>query len=190
MSRSKIFIFCLGNPGKEYDKTPHNLGFIFADRLTLFLSECINHKTAKQDYFKFNGNLHDIIISKPKTYLNLSGIAVKEMMSMHNFSSVTDFLQYVIIVYDDADIPMFKIKMKNGHGVCGHNGLRSVNNALQLKNHSVQKIALGCDSLKRRSSILSDYVLSKMSLEEYERWLEIIDNWLPSFISKIDSDGL
>lgn len=108
----------LGNPGDEYKNTRHNLGFIVLDN---YLTEknLINglKKDFKSEYLKFN----DCFFQKPLTYMNDSGVAIEQLMKYYKIS-VND----LYVIYDDMDMEVGKIRIKNSGKSGGHNGIKSI----------------------------------------------------------------
>lgn len=129
------------------------------------------------------------MVSKPQTYINLSGNAVEEMFFIKEIDPER-FISNIFIVYDDADLPMHQIRIKNGYGSGGHNGLRDINIALskirKKNNVESKKIALGCNNSARKRIKLNDYVLKVMSKADLDLWQKNLQAWIPAFIEGLD----
>ena len=112
----------LGNPGKEYENTRHNIGFMALD---LFLKK--NGAGAPRDKFQsklveFNKNGEKIYFLKPQTYMNLSGNAIQELLQFYKIDPKTEML----VIYDDKDLNLGKIRYREQGSSGGHNGIKSI----------------------------------------------------------------
>ena len=121
MAENIILIVGLGNPGREYEKTRHNIGFICVDQIS-------NHLRFPAFYKKFDAVLADkaikekkIFILKPQTYMNLSGISVRKIVDYYKIS-----VENVIVIHDEIDLKIGDVRVKRGGGNAGHNGLKSL----------------------------------------------------------------
>jgi len=181
----KTHIIGLGNPGTSYTSSPHNLGFMLLDRI---LEKCTIIKSAETVKQKI-WITENIVFSKPKTYMNLSGQVLKEL---HDLTKMNrgDFVNSIIVLHDDITLPMHQIKYKDGAinpGLAGHNGLRSLADALMKlglsKEEAVRfkRIRLGCDSRARAGKELHQYVTQPMSKTDLLHWETAIDLWLGQF---------
>jgi PTH1 family peptidyl-tRNA hydrolase len=117
----------LGNPGLEYAHSRHNIGFLVAD---LLASRWGSNKSAFRS--KFSSDLlqaewggHKILLQKPMQFMNLSGGPVQGAMAFYRIA-----LDHIIVVHDDIDLELGRIKVKQGGGHGGHNGLRSISQAV------------------------------------------------------------
>jgi peptidyl-tRNA hydrolase, PTH1 family len=112
-----FLIVGLGNPGAEYENTPHNLGFMVADRLGLRLSRkenmsYVGHGTIRE---------HPIVVAKPQTFMNLSGASVKGLLERYELTP-----DRLILVYDELALPWKEIRIRPRGSSAGHNGVKSV----------------------------------------------------------------
>ncbi|MDD5454651.1 MAG: aminoacyl-tRNA hydrolase [Candidatus Ratteibacteria bacterium] len=171
-------IIGLGNPGREYKYTRHNAGFMAADALAKKLS--IQFKK-KQDYFWAKTNMGDkaVIIVKPRTFVNLSGKAVKKIAGDSGIKP-----DKILVIHDDADLPLGALKIKKTGSCAGHNGVASIINELCTKDFSRIRIGIGRDNKD-----LKNYVLSEFSASEKEVIDKIIDLSLDA-ISVIIKKGI
>lgn len=151
-------ILGLGNPGTQYSDNRHNAGALFIDAL----AERELIKVKKSGFFSLYGigriGETESILVKPQTYMNLSGGAA--MAIMNYYSLVPSDL---IIVHDDLDIPLGKVKTKIGGGDGGHNGLRSIVSSLKSKEFHRIRIGIGRPPQGMDSA---DYVLSRFNKSE------------------------
>jgi peptidyl-tRNA hydrolase len=111
----------LGNPGPEYEQTPHNLGFLVVDRLAISNRIRVNRKDSNA--LVGNGNIagSSVLLAKPQTFMNVSGPAVKALMSKYEVPP-----ERLIAVYDELDLPWSAIRIRPGGSAAGHNGVSSV----------------------------------------------------------------
>ncbi len=119
-----MYIFVgLGNPGKEYDGTRHNIGFDIVDRLETKLSRSQGWRPGKGEYYYAKGMLgnQDIVLVKPITFMNLSGRAVRDVMAFFKAE-----LSEVVVICDDIAIPPGSLRLRLRGSDGGHNGLTSV----------------------------------------------------------------
>ena len=158
----------LGNPGKDYQKTRHNVGFMVLDYFP-------GNNSWKE---KFNAmyNIQDIddekiLFVKPLTYMNLSGDAVVQFVNYYDID-----LGDILIIHDDLDLPLGKYKLKVDSSAGGHNGVKSIISRLGSQDFARLKIGISHD----RSIDTRDYVTGNFGKKEKE----IFDSMLPTF-SKI-----
>ena len=182
------YFFCLGNPGAQYGKSPHNLGFLFADRLIANFPSIPQQKSKFQQLWTcLISNNTAILLSKPNTFMNLSGQAVKEVYDKVCNMNLSDFIAQTVVVHDDVDLADKELRLKDGKingGHRGHNGLRNIGERfghLGLnKQESVGfwRIRLGCK--KTYQGQLNQYVLQNMPSDEWNEWGKLIDAYLLS----------
>ena len=148
----------LGNPGKQYDRTRHNIGFEVVD----FLS---SHYNIPLDKAKFKGNFgmgniggEKIILLKPLTYMNLSGESIRPIMDYYDLQP-----EDLVVIYDDLDLPVGKIRLRQKGSSGGHNGIKST--IAHLGSEKFNRIRIGIDRPKNGMKV-TDYVLGKFTKEE------------------------
>jgi len=161
-----MFLICgLGNPGRKYVNTRHNVGFDLIEKLL----DKYNFSSLKKDKQKelYSGKIgtYNCILMKPLTYMNLSGIPVKKILNFYKINK-----NKLYIIHDDLDLEISKVKIKIGGGNGGHNGLVSIDDAIG-KNYN--RIRIGIDHPGSKT-LVSSYVLSKFSKDE----IKIIDKKL------------
>lgn len=161
-----MLIVGLGNPGKEYEKTRHNIGFQAIEKIAevfdfpSFSSKAIfNAEISKGIYKK-----QSIVLAKPKTFMNLSGKAVKLLVKSLK-------PEKLIVVHDDIDIPFEKIKIADNRGPANHKGVKSIISELKTKNFSRVRIGI---KPKMKIKALDKFVLQKFNKEEEKTAEEII----------------
>jgi len=151
----------LGNPGPEYEKTRHNVGWqvldAFAARFRIGMTT--HEKSAMTGTGRVAGG--SILIAKPLTYMNLSGDAVKLLVARY-----TESPQDLMVVYDDVDLPTGKLRIRPGGSSGTHNGMRSIVSALGREDFP--RLRVGVRGADYASGHLRDYVLDEFSPEESE----------------------
>ena len=150
----------LGNPGSEYEKTRHNMGFRALD--VLASDERIEIRRAKFHALIGQGKIaeHKVILVKPQTYMNRSGIAVREAAMYYNVPSCN-----VIVIYDDIDLPLTAIRVRKSGGAGTHNGMKSVVQQLGVKDFPRIRIGVGS---QETGEDLVDRVIGKVPKAEQE----------------------
>jgi len=126
----------LGNPGEKYLLTPHNIGWMVMDAF-------INHLNIQWNFknkFSSQTALLDqkkILLAKPMTYMNLSGIAVQSIINYYHIS-----LNDLLVIHDDTDLPFLSLRFQKNRGPAGHNGLRSINRELGSQDYNRLRIGM------------------------------------------------
>ena len=116
----------LGNPGIEYQFTPHNLGFLTIDRIANNLGIEIRNRQCRALTARATVAGEPVILAKPETYMNLSGLSVRELAAEHQVDVTRD----LIVIYDELDLPLGAIRIRQRGSSAGHNGMESILGAL------------------------------------------------------------
>lgn len=148
----------LGNPGREYEKTRHNVGFRVIDRLS---GKCgIPLKMTKWQALLGEGKIdgEKFLLVKPLTYMNRSGEAVQKVLHWYKLS-----LEELLVVYDDLDLPVGKLRLREKGSAGGHNGMKSI--IAHLGSDSFKRIRIGIGRPPEGMQV-PDYVLSPFSKGE------------------------
>ena len=155
----------LGNPGAKYDATPHNVGFESLDAIAAETSARWEFKKA------FNAMLatcafagERVILVKPMTYMNLSGDAIAPVVKYHNATAAD-----LLVVHDDIDLPVGRMRVRRSGSAGGHNGLRSIIERLGTQDFARIKIGVGKD----RENVVA-HVLGKFDPASRETILKVI----------------
>ncbi len=127
----------LGNPGIEYQFTPHNIGFLTVDRLAEQYGGRIGNRHCRAQTGKIVIGGEEVLLAKPETYMNLSGMSVRELVSEYGVNATRD----LIVVYDELDLPLGTIRIRERGSSAGHNGMQSVIAALGTQ--EVKRVRLG-----------------------------------------------
>ncbi len=173
----------LGNPDIRYRRTRHNIGFRVADYLASELGFSIDNKKFNSFYTKIshiNSTIEDdLILLKPQTYMNLSGKAV---ISVVNFFNIEN--KDILVIHDDLELEFSKYRFKDGGGLAGHNGLRSIASFI---GKDFKRLRVGISRPKTNISI-SDYVLSNFSEDEeiqFEDYLGELSKSILTYLREI-----
>ncbi len=172
-----ILLVGLGNIGKEYEKTRHNFGFLAIDEIVKSFNFQGPNEKFSSDFFQGEISSKKIIAIKPKTYMNLSGIAVLQALSFYKIMP-----ENIIVFHDDLDIKFGEIRIKQGGGNAGHNGLKSIDEKIGANYH---RFRLGINRPENKEYEVSDFVLSNFSTEQFQEIPKItqkILEILPDFI--------
>lgn len=111
----------LGNPGKEYSSNRHNIGFLCINHFARIHRIPLDKKQGKARVGTGNIAGNQVILAKPQTYMNASGISVRQLTQRYRIAP-----ENLIVVHDDLDLPFGKIRIRKGSGAAGHNGIKSI----------------------------------------------------------------
>ncbi len=149
----------LGNPGGKYEDTRHNVGFKVID----ILADQLNIDVSKKKFKALlgEGSVHGdrVVLIKPDTYMNLSGESVIQAINWHKIP-----LTNLIIIYDDIDLPVGKLRIRTRGRAGTHNGMRSVIQHIQTEDFPRVRIGIGKPPIKEFE--IADYVLSRFLPDE------------------------
>ncbi len=152
----------LGNPGIEYQFTPHNLGFLTVDRLANDAGVEVRNRNCRALTARAVMEEQQVLLAKPETYMNLSGMAVRELLEKYEADPAKD----LIVIYDELDLPLGKIRIRQRGGSAGHNGMESIIGA--LGSQEFLRIRLGIGPEKKVSDgakyVLAPFRKSQMKL--------------------------
>ena len=161
---SEIYLIGLGNPGKKYSQSRHNIGFLILENLAkkynsnFLLKEKLKSSCSE---FKINGSSYRLFL--PNTFMNNSGDAVRAIVDWYKIN-----LDQIFIIVDDKDLPLGKIRFRKKGSSGGHNGLKSIIEKLQTENFNRIRIGIGSPpSTKGRNNFNTiSHVLGNISTEE------------------------
>lgn len=154
MNDQKLLLVGIGNYGLEYNETRHNVGFSIIDSIVEKYKLNDHFAKFKAQMWQMNVGNHKIILAKPQTYVNNSGISVMEIKRFYKI-----FIDNIFVFHDDLDLAVEKVKIKQGGGDGGHNGLKSIDEFVG-KNYYRIRMGIGRPEYK---SMVSDYVLEKFT---------------------------
>jgi peptidyl-tRNA hydrolase, PTH1 family len=153
----------LGNPGREYAETRHNLGFMVVDEIARRLAAGERRNRFRSDLVEAFDGGQKVVLLKPRTYMNLSGSAVREAVNWYKSP-----LEDLLVVVDDIDLPFGSIRLRSKGGSGGHNGLKSIIAELGLETFSRMRIGIG-----RGPGHATRQVLTRFTSDE-ERVLPVV----------------
>ncbi len=157
----------LGNPGLSYRKTRHNAGFQALDALADKLGVRVKEKGFSALYGEGRIGNERVILMKPQTYMNLSGDAVQSIMHFYKLEP-----ERLIVLYDDIDLPIGSMRIREKGSAGSHNGMRSIIGCIHSENFPRIRIGVGKDE----SLLLRDYVLKRPSKAEQAVLDEVFEN--------------
>ena len=162
----------LGNPGKEYENTRHNAGFKFIDKFAKANDLTFDKEKFNGLYANFTHQGEKVILLKPQKYMNLSGEVLIKFKDFYKIDT-----KDILVICDDLDTELGKIKIKYKGTSGGHNGLKNIENHLHTNEY--KRIKIGISSNKNHD--IMEYVVGKMPQEELEK-LEKVTDQAPQII--------
>jgi len=164
----KLLIAGLGNPGKRYEDTRHNIGFMVVDELAAHEREVFRAGRGEYLHCRIKKSDREIVLQKPLTFMNLSGGAVCHIMDYYKFS-----IAELLVVCDDINLPFGSLRFRANGSDGGHNGLSSVIATLGTQEFARLRIGVGNEYLKGEQA---DFVLSAFSAEERGQLSDVIEH--------------
>ncbi|EJN55386.1 aminoacyl-tRNA hydrolase [Loigolactobacillus coryniformis] len=166
----------LGNPGKKYEQTKHNVGFMTIDRMAAAHQVTFSHNQFEANYATYFENDEKVYLVKPQTFMNDSGRAVKPLMTYYQIQ-----LAELMVVYDDMDLVPGRLRLREHGSAGGHNGIKSLISFLQTSDFN--RVRIGTGHPERRSVV--DWVLSPFSDEaqplvdrSIDTAIEALEDWV------------
>ena len=171
----KYLIVGLGNPGQAYARQRHNVGFITLDAISRKHSVAFKKHKSKSLIATLQLNNMSVILSKPQTFMNLSGQSVQELVRYYDIQ-----LDKILVIFDDLDLPIGDIRIRKSGGSSGHRGMQSV--ITLLGTDTIPRLRLG---IGRPPPIVDpkDYVLRPFT----EKQKQLIDSLIPKTIEAVES---
>lgn len=172
MRRGPLLVAGLGNPGIEYQFTPHNAGFLAVDRIADDHRVAVANRRCRAMTAKAEIAGREVILAKPETYMNLSGLSVAALVEEFEIDPRRDLL----VLYDELALPLGMLRIREGGSAGGHNGAKSINGALRTEDWARIRIGVGPDgeaaSAFRRGK---DYLLTPMRKADLATLDEVLD---------------
>jgi PTH1 family peptidyl-tRNA hydrolase len=170
----------LGNPGMEYVWTPHNAGFMAIDRIAQQERVAVQNRRCKAQTGVTRIGNREVILAKPETFMNLSGLSVAALLKEFDIG-LEERGRNLVVLYDELDLPLGTVKIKERGSPAGHNGARSITGALNSNEWLRIRIGVGPDlppeaiaaGAKRRGG--KDYLLDPMSKKDLAVLDEVLD---------------
>ncbi len=177
---SRCLVVGLGNPGPEYELTPHNLGFLVIDRLSEQYGIRVGRKEARALVGVGAIEGRQVVLAKPQTYMNLSGESVRVLLERHNVQA-----RDLILVYDDLDLPWTAIRIRPKGSAGGHHGVESV--LRFVGNVEFPRVRLGIAGYKVGDG--AEFVLSPFRRGQRKELNELLDAAAQA-VTSIISEGV
>jgi len=171
----------LGNPGIEYQFTPHNLGFLTIDRIADDCGVEVRNRQCRALTARATIGSQPVLLAKPETFMNLSGMAVRELVEKHEVRPESD----LIVIYDELDLPLGTIRIRERGSSAGHNGMRSVIGALGTQ--EFLRIRLGV-APQRKVTDGVKFVLTPFRKTQLKKVDELLD-WAAEAVTVILEAG-
>ena len=149
----------LGNPGKDYEKTRHNVGFRVADLLAGQMNTKIDRLKFQALTRQVNWNGGKVLLVQPQTYMNVSGAAVSALASYYKIPP-----ERILVIFDDISLPVGRIRIRRDGSAGGHNGIKSM--IQSLGTDKFPRVKVGVGAKPHPDYDLADWVLSKFSAQE------------------------
>ncbi len=176
-----FLIVGLGNPEKKYLNTWHNVGFMCVDKLAKLLNVSFDKAECRCVTAHARVNGEKVIIAKPLTYMNLSGEAVQELVHKYKVEKGN-----LVVVYDDVDIPLGKLRIRKEGSAGTHNGMRNIIKMIGTDNFPRVRIGTG----KETPMALIDFVLSSVTEEDKTQLEPILDDAASALHRFVSGDTL
>ncbi|HTE90065.1 MAG TPA: aminoacyl-tRNA hydrolase [Terriglobales bacterium] len=158
----------LGNPGIEYQFTPHNLGFLAVDRIAQQCGVEVRNRQCRALTARTVIGSEPVLLAKPETFMNLSGVSVRELIAQHELRPESD----LIVIYDELDLPLGMIRIRQRGSSAGHNGMESLIGALGTQEFLRIRLGIAPD---RKISDGVKYVLTPFRKKELKVVDEVLD---------------
>jgi len=166
----------LGNPGIEYQFTPHNAGFLAVDRIAEFCNATVANRRGRALTGKATLAGEELLLAKPETYMNLSGISVAALVRELEIPIPSSDL---IVIYDELDLPLGTIRIRERGSANGHNGVKSISGALGTEEWLRIRIGVGKPLPEAAGREMraggKDFLLSPMRKQELAALDEVLD---------------
>jgi peptidyl-tRNA hydrolase, PTH1 family len=157
----------LGNPGIEHQFTPHNMGFLTVDRLAERARVKVGNRNCRSLTAKMRMGEEGVLLAKPETYMNLSGMAVRELVEEYGFPA-----EDVVVVYDELAFPLGTLRIRQRGSSGGHNGLESVIGALGTEEFTRVRLGVGPG---HEVGDGARYLLSQFKKSQYKAVDEVLE---------------
>lgn len=167
MNESLFLIVGLGNPGREYRDTRHNIGFMVLDRLAIRLDARFTRLQAKALVAPAQAGETRLLLAKPQTFMNLSGQAVRGLVRFYKIPP-----EQVLVIHDDLDLPVGALRLRMDGGAAGHKGILSIVAELGTEQFARLRVGIGRPPGQMDAA---DYVLQPLSTPELLAFSDILE---------------
>lgn len=170
----------LGNPGKKYENTRHNIGFMAIDKIKDYYNISDERNKFQALVSEKNINGEKILFVKPQTFMNLSGNSVREIINFYKLNPKED----IVIIYDDMDLPLGQLRVKQKGSSGGHNGIKSL-----IANAGEEFIRVRCGIGEKNTEVI-DYVLGKFSQTEQKETDKMLEEIVKCVVDILNMSSL
>lgn len=177
-----MLVVGLGNPGMKYKNTYHNVGFMVVDALCKRLKVKTDVKECDALTCKANYSGVDFVVAKPQTYMNLSGEAVKKLVRKYGVDEQNE----LIVCYDDIDLPIGKLRIREEGSAGTHNGMRNIVAELCTQDFKRVRVGTKTEQLAQHEVQLVDFVLSKVDFENKQVLQGAIDTAVDAVLDMVE----
>ena len=171
----------LGNPGREYETTRHNTGYLVLDKLAGSLGVSVNKVRFKGLVGSCSYHGKKLILLKPETYMNASGIAVEAAAHFYRIPN-----ERIIVIFDDISLPVGKIRVRPSGSAGGHNGIKSIISS--LADDGFPRVKVGVGAKPHPDYDLADWVLSSVGRDEQPAYQQAMANAADAALCIVDAD--
>lgn len=190
--RGPFLVVGLGNPGIEYQWTPHNAGFLAIDRLAQRANAFVSNRRCRAltATVRFGGR--DVVLAKPETYMNLSGESVRALLaefSRGDETKAAGLVPDLLVLYDELALPLGSMRVRPGGSSGGHNGARSINGALGTEEWARIRIGVGPDGLETAGRRGKDYLLTPLRKKDLAV-LDLVLDRVADAVETVIADGV
>jgi peptidyl-tRNA hydrolase, PTH1 family len=175
-ARDRYLVIGLGNPGREYEPTRHNLGFRVVDELAGRYRAQVRDKAAKSLTGRIRVGDKEVVLAKPQTMMNLSGLAAKALRAKYDVP-----LERLLVVHDELDLPFGRLRVRADGSAGGHNGVRSLIESLGTASFARVRIGIG-----RPVGDEVEYLLSPFTEPEREALPPILARAADAVVSALE----
>ena len=172
----------LGNPGVEYQFTPHNVGFLAIDRIAEQCGAVVDNRRSRALTARARMGNEELLLVKPETFMNLSGLSVRELIDKTGADPQKD----LIVMYDELDLPLGMIRVRERGSSAGHNGMQSIIDALQTEEIARIRLGVAPDDPRKGGA---NYILSQFRKSKLAAVDEVLD-LAAEAVKVILSDGI
>jgi PTH1 family peptidyl-tRNA hydrolase len=173
--RGPFLVVGLGNPGMEYQWTPHNAGFLAIDRLAQRSGAVVSNRRCRALTASARIGGREVVLAKPETFMNLSGVSVRALLEELGREFGKGPVEDLVVLYDELALPLGTLRVRSGGSSGGHNGAISINGALATEEWARIRIGVGPDGLETASRRGKDYLLTPMRKKELAVLDEVLD---------------
>ena len=171
----------LGNPGTKYQYTKHNIGFMVVDKIAREHQATFKKNPFEAEVAEFFHNGEKILLVKPQTFMNESGRAVGPLMTYFGI-----YPEELVVIYDDLDLAVGKIRLRQKGSAGGHNGIKSI--ISRLSSDNFPRIKIGVGAKPHPDYDLADWVLSQFTKEEGKLLRTAVDGACDAVSLMVDGD--